>query len=357
MSVSARSPALSVICSLAGQRLDLPAQLLQPPQVVLLLPLARTCPARCSFSSSTATARSSRSAASGLASAVLAQHVGVAPQPAPARDQLLGESCSEATSCSSSAASVSSRPAAASPACAAARAPRTRGRRPGSAASATPRTRRNRRQRVPPHLQLGDPILGIGAVQLLDLPRTRAADRPARARPLRPPICFGGALALPLRDRLAHGLDRRLEALRRAPRRRRCRPAARPTRAARRPSAASASAGSASATSASASRSNWAARALTILGGHPRRPAPRRRRPAPLRSGAAATRARRARHLVARALGDGGHSPSVSTDALQRRDGHVGVLGLERDREQFLGVVQARRARAGASWPVAARDG
>ena len=77
-------------------------------------------------------------------------------------------------------------------------------------------------------------------------------DRPARARAAAARSSFRRALLLPLGDRFAHGLGRRVELLRRAPRRRRHRPATRPRRADVAASAVAASSGSGNATSASA---------------------------------------------------------------------------------------------------------
>ena len=88
MSRSARSPALSVIGSPAAS-VSTCRQSCCSRRRLSCSCLARTCWCCCSFSSSAATARSSRSAGLRVGRRVLAQHVGVAPQAAPARDDLL----------------------------------------------------------------------------------------------------------------------------------------------------------------------------------------------------------------------------------------------------------------------------
>ena len=213
MSVSARSPALSVSCSLAASVSTCRHSCWRRFRLSCSC-LALTCWCSCSLSSSTATARSTRSAAPGLASAISrstsASRRSIAPAGQHLGQRLLGRDAR----CSSSPASVSSRAAATSAS------PRRRSRCSNCAARILepPRqrrrvVRRNRRQAVPLHLQLGEPIHGVGAVQPFD----RLADGDTfglLALALDASFLFRRAFGRAHGRRFAHGFDRSLEPLR-----------------------------------------------------------------------------------------------------------------------------------------------
>jgi hypothetical protein len=188
------------------------------------------------------------------------------------------------------------------------------------------------------HLQLGDAIDGVGAIERLDL----RADGDAVglfARERRRPLLFGGALLLPLANRLAHRFARRLELLRelgvelldvrlqfrpRQPhlgQRRR-----RGIRIGHRDEPLGAV--------------QQRRRPLAIVGTHPRRRLGRRRTRRVLdqaETGAGAPGG----DLVPRTLRNRGQ-PLSGAHPLERGHRRIGVLGFQGDRRDLVGVLQTR---------------
>ena len=335
-------PGLQRQLLVAGERLHLPAQLLQALRLSCSC-LALTCWCSCSLSSSIATARSTRSAAAGLASAI-SRSTSVSRRSMRQRVSTSGSGCSAA--------------------------PDAPARRPAS------RAERPRRRPAPPPLALLEPPAGVleppgqrrrvvggigGRLSHLTFSsanRSRApapssasmasqtATRSACSRSRSPPpFFFGRAFGRPHGRGLAHGLDRGVELLLQARHPRRCRPAARPTRRASGRCADRPRPGSGTATSASASATSeaprWRSSALMRAGRapgagaapHPREDAGGR---APCASPPCSGRAARRRPRRPDRAG------------VQRRHRRVGVFGLERHGAQLVRNRRGARAPTGA---------
>ena len=195
-----------------GQRLDLPADLVQPAQVVLLLPLTHL-DLLLLFLLDRGDRAFEPIGGLGVGLGVLAQHLGVASQPAPARDELLRRNLGghellelRGQRLQPARRRLRQHPPPLAILERAAGVLEATGQRGGVLV-------RDRRQRVPAHLQLGNAILGALAVQFLDLQaHAQAVGLLARGRFGPNPI--GGALLLPLGNRFARAPRWRLRSAR-----------------------------------------------------------------------------------------------------------------------------------------------
>ena len=338
MSRSARSPALSESCSLDGQRLHLPADLLQAPQVVLFLPGAQLL-----LLVLLLLERGDRAleplGGLGIRRRVLAQHVGVAPQAAPARDDLVDRLLGRDQLLELGGQRLQAAGSGLRPASGGARDRRTRGTRPGTGGSATPRTP-TASAAARPTRTFSSAMRSCASSPASDsISRRSPADRPARGRRPRARSssaarsCCRSAMASRTASLAASNCCSSASSTSTSA----CSSAHASRTAASR---ATPRAGSAIATSASARRISSSARARSS-GGQRGRRFVADATGLPLELPQLRARAPR-RHLVAGALRDGAERVRV-VDALERGHGRIGLLGLESHVHDFLRVGHSRQ--------------